>query len=103
MFAVIKTGGKQYLVKVGQTLKIEKLDGEKGANVVFDKVLLVAQEDGSDVKIGTPYLNALVKAEILEQGRNRKILVINFKRKVRYSGKVGHRQPFTKVKITEIK
>lgn len=102
-FAVIQTGGKQYLVKPDQILKIEKIPGEKGSQVVFDKVLMLANEDGSEVKIGKPYLEgASVKAEILEQGRSKKIRVVKFKRKVRYNREKGHRQWFTKVKIGQI-
>lgn len=101
MFSIIQTGGKQYLVKEGQVLKIEKLPGEKGSQVVFDKVLMAASEDGSEVKIGRPYLEgATILGEILEQGRGRKILVVKYKPKVRYRRKRGHRQFFTKVKIT---
>lgn len=100
MFYVIETGGKQYLVKSGNTVKIEKLNTEKGKEVVFDKILLTANEDGTDVKIGMPYLSATsVKAEVLEQGRAKKIRVVKFKRKVRYTRVHGHRQSFTKVKI----
>lgn len=103
MFAVIQTGGKQYLVKTGQVLKIEKLPGEKGSQVVFDKVLMTASEDGAEVKLGHPYLEgAKVSAEILEQGRGKKVLVIKYKPKVRYRRKRGHRQYFTKVKIIQI-
>ncbi len=103
MFAVIQTGGKQYLVKEGQVLKIEKIPGEKGAEAVFDKVLMVASEDGSEVKLGKPYLEGVkVRGEILEQGRDKKVLVIKFKPKVRYRRKRGHRQFFTKVKVTRI-
>lgn len=103
MFSVIQTGGKQYLVKEGQVLKIEKLPGEKGSPVVFDQVLMTASEDGSEVKIGHPYLEgARVQAEILEQGRNRKILVVKYKPKVRYRRKRGHRQFYTKVRIAQI-
>ena len=104
MFAVIETGGKQYLVQSGQTLKVEKLDGEAGKEVVFDKVLLVADEDGTNVQIGTPYLDgATIKAKVEEQGRDKKLRVVKYKRKVRYRRIFGHRQPFTKVTIGEIK
>lgn len=104
MFAVIETGGKQYLIKTGDTLKIEKLEAEAGKDVVFDKVLLLAKEDGSDVKIGTPYLDGVsIAATVEEQGRSRKIRVVKFKRKVRYKRVHGHRQHFTKVKVKEVK
>ncbi len=104
MNAVIKTGGKQYLVKAGDTLKIEKIDGEAGANVTFDEVLLTFDDKAADVKIGTPTLNgATVTATIEEQGRGKKVSVIKYKSKTRYRRNVGHRQYFTKVKVGEIK
>lgn len=104
MFAVIQTGGKQYLVHEGQTLRIESIPGEKGQSVSFEKVLLLANEDGTGVKLGKPTVTgARVQAEILEHARAKKVLVIKFKRKVRYSKKRGHRQHYTKVKITSIK
>ncbi len=102
MFAVIQTGGKQYLVQEGQILRIEKLAGEKGAKINFDKILLLAQEDGSNVELGKPYLAKIVEAEVLEQGRADKVKVIKFKRKVRYARHAGHRQAYTKIKITKI-
>lgn len=103
MLAVIETGGKQYLVKTGDTLKVEKLLAEAGKDVVFDKVLLLAGDDGSDVKIGTPYLAGVsIGAAVEEQGRAKKIRVVKFKRKVRYKRTHGHRQAFTKVKIGKI-
>ncbi|MFH1286221.1 MAG: 50S ribosomal protein L21 [Candidatus Magasanikbacteria bacterium] len=104
MFAVIETGGKQYLIETGSEFKIEKIETEPGKELVFDKVLLLAKEDGSDVKIGTPYLEGVsIAATALEQGRNKKIRVIKFKRKVRYKRTIGHRQHFTKVKVKEVK
>jgi len=102
MIAVIATGGKQYLVKPGETVKIEKIAGDKGQTVTFDKVLLVAEEDGSKVQVGTPNLSVPVSAEIMEQGRADKIEVVHYKAKVRYKKRSGHRQPFTAVKITKI-
>ncbi|OGH71943.1 MAG: 50S ribosomal protein L21 [Candidatus Magasanikbacteria bacterium RIFCSPLOWO2_02_FULL_43_22] len=100
MFSVIETGGKQYLVKSGETLRVEKLNIEDGKEFVFDKVLLTANEDGTDVKIGNPYLSDIVvKATVLAQGRAKKISVVKYKRKVRYHKVHGHRQSFTKVKI----
>ncbi|OGF20780.1 50S ribosomal protein L21 [Candidatus Falkowbacteria bacterium RIFOXYB2_FULL_38_15] len=103
MFAIIKTGGKQYKVKQGETLKIEKIVGNVGDKVDFDKVLLLADEEGKDVKIGKPMLlGAKVSAEILEQGRDKKVNVIKYKPKVRYRRKAGHRQMFTKVKVVGI-
>lgn len=103
MFAVIKTGGKQYKVKEGQILKIEKIAGKVGDKIGFDKVLLVADEDGKEVKVGNPTVSgAKVAAEILEQGRAKKVMVIKYKPKTRYRRKVGHRQMYTKVKIVSI-
>lgn len=102
MIAVIKTGGKQYIVKEGTILAVEKLAGDKGAKLTFDNVLLVGDE-GGEVRVGTPTVSgAKVEATILEQGRAKKINVIKYKRKVRYKRKIGHRQHFTKVKIDSI-
>ena len=104
MIAVIETGGKQYLVKTGETLKIEKIDAEVGKKIDFDKILLIAQEDGKDTKIGTPYVDGIkVSAEVLEQGRDKKVRVVKYKRKIRYKKVFGNRQHFTKIKIGEIK
>lgn len=101
-YAIIKTGGKQYLVEPGQKLKIEKLPGEEGATIDFNEVLLVA--DGAAVKVGAPLLeSAKVSAKIEKQGRAKKILVIKYKPKSRYRRKQGHRQPFTEVTIESIK
>ena len=102
MFAVIATGGKQYLAKVGEVLTVEKLEGVKGDAVSFDKVLLVAEEDGSKVEVGTPNLSTTVSGEIMSQGRAEKVEVVHYKAKVRHKKRSGHRQPFTKVKITKI-
>ncbi|MBU2575526.1 50S ribosomal protein L21 [Patescibacteria group bacterium] len=103
MFAVIKTGGKQYKVKKGDKLKVEKLDAEKDKSIDFDEVLLVADEKGEDVKIGAPLVKgAKVSAKVLEQGRAKKIDVIKYKRKIRYKKKYGHRQLFTEVLIQAI-
>lgn len=102
--AVIATGGKQYRVSEGQTLKIEKIKGahKKGGKITFDKVLLV--DDGKNATIGMPYIKgAKVEAELVEEGRNQKIDVIKYKAKSRYFKKRGHRQPYFKIKITSIK
>jgi len=99
--AIIKTGGKQYKVAEGQTLKVEKLAVEEGKGIVFDEVLLVA--DGADVKVGMPTVSgAKVTGKVLEQGRDKKITVIKYKAKVRYRRKKGHRQPYSAVKIEKI-
>ncbi|MSR73058.1 50S ribosomal protein L21 [Candidatus Parcubacteria bacterium] len=103
-FAVIQTGGKQYQVKKGDTLTIEKLPGDfkAGDKITFDKVLLV--DNGKDTTIGTPFIaGASVMATFTEAGRAKKIDVIKYKQKSRYFKKNGHRQPFFKVKIEEIK
>jgi large subunit ribosomal protein L21 len=103
MIAVIRTGGKQYKVKEGEILKIEKIVGAAGDKVDFE-VLLLSDEEGKDVKVGKPLVSgAKVAAEILEQGRARKINVIKYKPKVRYRRKNGHRQMFTKIKIASVK
>jgi large subunit ribosomal protein L21 len=100
MYSVIETGSKQYLVKPGDTKKINKVDGNVGDEIIFDKILLTATEEGDDVKIGTPYVEGeSVKAEILEQSRDRKVRVVKYKRKIRYKKVQGHRQHFTKIKI----
>ncbi len=102
-FAVIETGGKQYKVSEGDVIKIEKLSGEnnEGDKITFDKVLLI--DDGKDTKVGTPYVDkAKVEATFVENGRDKKIHIIKFKSKSNYSKKIGHRQPFNKVKIEKI-
>ena len=103
MFAVIATGGKQYRAKVGDILTIEKISGAAGESVNFDQVLLLSDEDGNDVKVGTPTIVGIsVKAEIMEQGRGEKVSGVKYKPKVRYRRRVGHRQEYTKVKVTAI-
>ncbi|NQV89479.1 MAG: 50S ribosomal protein L21 [Parcubacteria group bacterium] len=101
-FAVIQTGGKQYLVREGQELKIEKLELEEGATVDFE-VLLVSDEEATDTKVGTPTISgAKVSATVIEQGRSAKVAIMKYKPKSRYRRNVGHRQPFTKIKIEKI-
>lgn len=103
--AVIKTGGKQYIVGPGQRLKVEKLAKEPGSEVVFDEVLLIGNNPSTssgrtEVRIGTPFISgAKVHAKILAQGKGKKIMVIKFKPKVRYHKRQGHRQLYTEVKI----
>ena len=97
MFAIIETGGKQYKVSEGDVLYIEKLDVEAEQEVTFDKVLLAGD------KVGSPYVKgASVKAVVEKQGRAKKIIVFKYKSKKNYHKKQGHRQPYTKVKITKI-
>lgn len=101
-FAIVATGGKQYLVTPGQVLTVEKLpENEAGKPVVFDQVLLTST--GGEVKVGTPTVaGAKVTATSMGDGRGEKVVVVHYKAKVRYHKKAGHRQPFTKVKIEAI-
>ena len=100
MFAVIQTGGKQYRVAEGDKLRVEKLTGDVGAKVTFDQVLLIG---GEAVKVGTPLVaGAAVSAEIVAQGRDKKLIVFKFRRRKNYRRKAGHRQPFTELKITGV-
>ncbi|WP_444676722.1 50S ribosomal protein L21 [Halomonas sp. E19] len=101
MYAVIKSGGKQYRVEEGQTLKLEKLEIPTGETVEFDEVLLVA--DGDNVTVGAPLVDgAKVAAEIVSHGRGEKIRIIKFRRRKHHMKRQGHRQWFTEVKITGI-
>ena len=99
MYAIIATGGKQYKVSEGDTLKVEKLDVEAGSTVTFDQV--VAVSDGS-LKVGNEVANATVTATVVEQGRGKKVIVYKYKRKTGYHKKNGHRQAYTQVKIEKI-
>jgi large subunit ribosomal protein L21 len=100
-YAVIRTGGKQYRVAPGDVVRVERLDGEVGATIEFNEVLLTGG-DGS-VRIGRPLVDgALVRAEIVEQGRARKILIFKKKRRKNYRRRRGHRQAVTTVRVTEI-
>lgn len=101
MLAVIKTGGKQYIVKPGDKIKVEKLDKKEGEEFSFSDVLLV--EKNKKVEIGTPLVKTEVKAKVLSHGKGDKIIVFKYKPKKRYSRKLGHRQPFTEIEITGIK
>ena len=103
-FAVIATGGKQYLVRVGDVISVEKLEGTfaAGDTINFDQVML--KDDGASTVIGTPMIaGAVVTASFIEAGRGKKIDVIQYKQKSRYYKKNGHRQPFMKFKISDIK
>jgi large subunit ribosomal protein L21 len=102
MKAVIKTGGKQYLVKEGDKIKIEKIDKEVGAEIVFDQVLLLEKKEG-EIKIGQPILpNMKVLGKVISQGKGEKITVLKYKPKRRYRVKRGHRQRYTEVEIVKI-
>lgn len=101
MLAVIKTGGKQYLVNPGDKIKIEKLDEKEGKSVDFKDVLLV--EKNNSIKLGMPFVkNARVTGKILKQARAKKVEIFKYKPKKRYKIKKGHRQPYTEVEISKI-
>ena len=101
MYAVIRTGGKQYRVQENQVLKVEKLEGTEGSEVEFNDVLLYS--DGENITLGAPTVeNAVVKAHILEQGRGKKQLVFKYKRRKGYRKMRGHRQHYTEIKIESI-
>lgn len=102
MYAVFRTGGKQYRASKGERLKLEKIDAEEGANVSFDEVLLVGE--GSDVKVGTPLIAGMaVDAKVLQQGKSKKVNVVKFRRRQNYLRKHTHRQFFTEVEIVDIR
>ncbi len=101
MYAIIKTGGKQYKVQEGDEIFIEKIAGESGDKVEFDEVLAISTDDG--LNVGRPLLDgAKAEAEILIQGKHKKITIIKYKAKKGYRRKQGHRQPYTRVRITKI-
>ena len=101
MYAVIKTGGKQYRVQEGDILMVEKLDVAEGSTIQFDEILALSNDDG--LKVGTPVVEgAVVEGNVLGQGKGKKIIVFKFKKKKDYRKKQGHRQPYTKVQITKI-
>lgn len=101
MYAIIKTGGKQYKVEEGTTLRIEKLDAEVGEEITFDQVLLVS--DGDNLKVGKPVVEgAKVNATVSAQKKNKKVIIFKFKAKKNYRKKKGHRQPYTEVTIDKI-
>ena len=101
MYAVFRSGGKQYRASTGDVLRLEKIEAEEGATVEFDQVLLVGE--GRDVKIGSPLLDGgLVSAKVLRQGKTRKVPVVKFRRRQNYLRQGSHRQFFTEVEITAI-
>jgi large subunit ribosomal protein L21 len=101
MYAVVKTGGKQYRVSQGDRIRIEKVPGNVGEEVNFDQVLMIGGTE--DIKVGTPKVEgALVTGRIIEQDRSKKITVFKFQRRQGYKKKQGHRQPYTNVEITGI-
>ena len=100
-FAIIQTGGKQYIARPNETLQIEKLKGEAGDKVSFDKVLLVA--NGNDIKVGKPTVSGVkVSGVVVGQGKGKKIDILKYKAKSRYRRRIGHRQPYTEVRIETI-
>ena len=102
MYAIVDTGGKQYKVQEGEILRVEKLAGEVGDSISFDKILMFS--DGENVNIGSPLLeDVAVSGHIVEQGKAKKIIVFKYKRRKRYRRKRGHRQQFTAVKVDSIK
>jgi len=101
MYAVFRTGGKQFRAEPGTSIRIPSLDAEPGDTVTFDDVLLAS--DGSDVKVGTPVVKgASVKAEVVKHGRDKKVIVFKRKRRKGYRKKNGHRQGFTEIKVAGI-
>ena len=101
MYAVIETGGKQYRVTEGQSIKVEKLDAEAGSSIDLDKVLMVA--NGDDIKVGAPYLDGgKVTATVKSHGRAKKIHIIKFRRRKHHQKATGHRQHYTELQITGI-
>lgn len=100
MYAIVKTGGKQYKVEPGRFIDVEKLDAEIGTEVEFDALMIV---DGDDIKIGDPTVAGVkVKGKVLGQDKAKKIVVYRYKSKNSYSKKQGHRQPYTRVEILSI-
>ena len=100
MYAVIETGGKQYRVKEGDVITVEKLEVEAGEKVVFDKVLMAG--DGADLQIGKPYVDTKVFGQVVENGKAQKVIIFKYKAKKDYRKKQGHRQPYTMIEITGI-
>lgn len=101
MYAIMKSGGKQYRVQEGQLIKLESLNAEPGSKVEFDSVLMVVK--GEDHQVGAPFLSGVkVTAEVVRHDRHRKIEILKFKRRKHHMKRMGHRQNFTEVKITDI-
>jgi len=102
VYAVIESGGKQHKVTEGEILRVEKLDAESGTEIVFDKIMMVKTDDDK-VMIGKPYIeNASVTAEVVDQGKHKKIIIFKYKRKKNYQRKQGHRQRYTALRIKAI-
>lgn len=101
--AIIRTGGKQYKVQEGQTLNVEKLSDVKEGDKINLETLLTASPEGDKVDVGQPSLGEKTQAEVVEHGRGKKVKVVKFKNKIRYKREIGHKQPYTKVKVSFIK
>lgn len=101
MYAVIATGGKQYRVAQGDTIRIEKLTADEGSDIEFEKVLMIA--DGDDVKVGAPYIDGgKVSATVKTHGRGKKVEIVKFRRRKHHRKQMGHRQSYTEIEITGI-
>jgi large subunit ribosomal protein L21 len=101
MFAVIQTGGKQYIVREGDKIKVEKLDAEEGKKHIFERVLAISADEKA-IELGTPFLDKQVEGTILTQGKHKKIRVFKMKPKKRYQRTQGHKQRYTEVEIVKI-
>ena len=101
MYAIIETGGKQYRVKPGDTVDVERLTADPGSTLDLDRVLMVGGED-ADTRVGQALQGVVVRAEVVEHARGEKIIIFRFKSKVRYRRKTGHRQALTRLRITDI-
>ena len=101
MYAIIKSGGKQYKVTVGQKLKLENLDAEEGSKISLDEVLMIA--DGDKVEVGNPLTGKSVQAEVVAHGRRKKVKILKFRRRQNSRTRMGHRQGYTVVKVKSIK
>lgn len=100
MYAIIETGGKQYKVEKGDRVRVEKLDAEAGSEVSFDAMLTAS---GKTIKVGKPFVKGVkVTGKVLEQGKDKKIIVFKYKSKKNYRKKQGHRQPYSLIEITDI-
>jgi large subunit ribosomal protein L21 len=101
MYAIVKTGGKQYKIQEGDVIRVEKIPGDLDNPISFDRVLMFS--DGENVRIGRPSLDEVtVKGHIVEQGKGKKIIIFKYKRRKRYRRKHGHRQQYTAIKIDQI-
>ena len=102
MLAIIESGGKQYIIQKGQELKVEKLPEKEGDKLIFDKILFLIKNN--KVEIGKPYLkDSTVEVKLTEQGRHKKIRILRYHSKTRHRKRKGHRQPYSKLKVTSIK